>query len=125
MTIEIPQSFWLYFVFFALLALEGLFCLLATTAFAAVAISVEFCVLIGVFMSGLLGSDERIIADDPHPREYSARVCKFVMPARSKRASRNRVGDSCGVWPGSPPRAWISSLRPCRGFPGYPRPGLA
>jgi NADH:ubiquinone oxidoreductase subunit K len=30
MVLEIPHSFWLYFVFFVLLMVDGLFCMLAT-----------------------------------------------------------------------------------------------
>lgn len=41
MTLEIPQSFWLYFTFFVLLFLDGIWCMLATRNLVRVLIGVE------------------------------------------------------------------------------------
>jgi len=40
-TLEIPQSFWLYFTFFALLFVDGIWCMLATRNLVRVLIGVE------------------------------------------------------------------------------------
>ncbi len=68
MTIEIPQSFWLYFVFFALLAFEGLFCLLATRNFLRVLIGVEilmksvtFLLIVAGFLSGRMALAQAMV----------------------------------------------------------------
>lgn len=41
MTIEIPQSFWLYFTFFALLLLDGLWLMLTTRNLVRILIGIE------------------------------------------------------------------------------------
>ena len=41
MTIEIPQSFWLYFTFFVLLLVDGLWCMLATRNLVRILIGLE------------------------------------------------------------------------------------
>ena len=41
MAIEIPQSFWLYFIFIALLMVDGLWCMLATQNLLRILIGLE------------------------------------------------------------------------------------
>ena len=59
MLIEIPQSFWLYFIFFVLLMVDGLWCMLATRNLLRILIglevlmkSVTFFLIVAGYLSG-------------------------------------------------------------------------
>jgi NADH-quinone oxidoreductase subunit K len=44
MTIEVPQSFWLYFIFFILVVIDGLYCVMATRNLIRVLIGLELLI---------------------------------------------------------------------------------
>jgi len=59
MLIEVPQSFWLYFIFFILLLVDGLWCMLATANLLRILIglevlmkSVTFFLIVAGYLSG-------------------------------------------------------------------------
>ena len=68
MPIEIPQSFWLYFTFFALLALDGIWCILATRNLVRILIgleilmkSVTFFLIVAGFLSGRMALAQAMV----------------------------------------------------------------
>jgi multisubunit Na+/H+ antiporter MnhC subunit len=44
MTIDVPQSFWLYFIFFVLVVIDGFYCVLATRNLIRVLIGLELLI---------------------------------------------------------------------------------
>ena len=68
MTIEIPQSFWLYFTFFVLLLVDGLWCMLATRNLVRILIgleilmkSVTFFLIAAGFLSGRMALAQALV----------------------------------------------------------------
>ena len=68
MAIEIPQSFWLYFTFFALLALDGIWCILATRNLVRILIGVEilmksvtFFLIVAGYLAGRMGLAQALV----------------------------------------------------------------
>ncbi len=68
MTIEIPQSFWLYFTFFALLLVDGLWCMLATRNLVRILIgleilmkSVTFFLIVAGYLSGRMALAQALV----------------------------------------------------------------
>jgi len=68
MTIEIPQSFWLYFTFFALLALDGIWCILATRNLVRILIGVEilmksvtFFLIVAGYLAGKMALAQALV----------------------------------------------------------------
>ena len=68
MTLEIPQSFWLYFIFFALLVVDGLWCLLATRNLVRILIgleilmkSVTFLLVVAGYLSGRMALAQALV----------------------------------------------------------------
>jgi NADH:ubiquinone oxidoreductase subunit K len=68
MPIEIPQSFWLYFIFFVLLLVDGLWCLLATYNLLRMLIgleilmkSVTFFLIVAGALSGRMGLAQAMV----------------------------------------------------------------
>jgi multisubunit Na+/H+ antiporter MnhC subunit len=68
MTIEIPQSFWLYFTFFTLLLIDGLWCMLATRNLVRILIgleilmkSVTFFLIVAGYLSGRMALAQALV----------------------------------------------------------------
>ncbi|MCX6093810.1 MAG: NADH-quinone oxidoreductase subunit K [Candidatus Bipolaricaulota bacterium] len=68
MTIEIPQSFWLYFTFFVLLLVDGLWCMLATRNLVRILIgleilmkSVTFFLIAAGYLSGRMALAQALV----------------------------------------------------------------
>ena len=68
MAIEIPQSFWLYFTFFALLALDGIWCILATRNLVRILIgleilmkSVTFFLIVAGYLTGKMALAQALV----------------------------------------------------------------
>jgi NADH:ubiquinone oxidoreductase subunit K len=68
MAIEIPQSFWLYFLFFALLLVDGLWCMLATRNLVRILIgleilmkSVTFFLVVAGYLSGRMALAQALV----------------------------------------------------------------
>jgi NADH:ubiquinone oxidoreductase subunit K len=68
MAIEIPQSFWLYFIFFALLLVDGLWCMLATRNLVRILIGVEiltksvtFLLIVAGYFSGRMALAQALV----------------------------------------------------------------
>jgi NADH-quinone oxidoreductase subunit K len=68
MTIVIPQSFWLYFTFFALLLIDGLWCMLATRNLVRVLIGIEilmksvtFFLIVAGYLSGRMALAQALV----------------------------------------------------------------
>ncbi len=68
MTIEIPQAFWLYFTFFALLFLDGIWCMLATRNMVRVLIGIEilmksvtFFLIVAGFLAGRMALAQALV----------------------------------------------------------------
>ncbi len=68
MTIEMPQSFWLYFTFFVLLLVDGLWCMLATRNLVRILIgleilmkSVTFFLIAAGYLSGRMALAQALV----------------------------------------------------------------
>lgn len=68
MTIEIPHSFWLYFTFFVLLLVDGLWCMLATRNLVRILIgleilmkSVTFFLIAAGYLSGRMALAQALV----------------------------------------------------------------
>lgn len=68
MAIEIPQSFWLYFIFFVLLLVDGLWCMLATRNLLRILIglevlmkSVTFFLIVAGYLSGRMALAQAMV----------------------------------------------------------------
>ncbi len=68
MAIEIPQSFWLYFTFFVLLLVDGLWCMLATRNLVRILIgleilmkSVTFFLIAAGYLSGRMALAQALV----------------------------------------------------------------
>ena len=68
MALDIPHSFWLYFIFFALLLVDGLWCMLATRNLLRVLIgleilmkSVTFFLIVAGFLSGRMALAQAMV----------------------------------------------------------------
>jgi len=68
MAIEIPQSFWLYFIFFILLLVDGLWCMLATYNLLRILIgleilmkSVTFFLVVAGYLSGRMALAQAMV----------------------------------------------------------------
>jgi NADH:ubiquinone oxidoreductase subunit K len=68
MVIEIPHSFWLYFIFFVLLMVDGLWCMLATYNLLRMLIgleilmkSVTFFLILAGFLSGRIALAQAMV----------------------------------------------------------------
>jgi NADH:ubiquinone oxidoreductase subunit K len=68
MTIEIPQAFWYYFIFFILLMIDGLWCMLATYNLLRMLIglevlmkSVTFFLIVAGYLSGRMALAQAMV----------------------------------------------------------------
>jgi multisubunit Na+/H+ antiporter MnhC subunit len=68
MTLEMPQSFWLYFTFFVLLLVDGLWCMLATRNLVRILIgleilmkSVTFFLIAAGYLSGRMALAQALV----------------------------------------------------------------
>jgi NADH:ubiquinone oxidoreductase subunit K len=68
MVLDIPHSFWLYFIFFALLLVDGLWCMLATRNLLRMLIgleilmkSVTFFLIVAGFLSGRMALAQAMV----------------------------------------------------------------
>jgi multisubunit Na+/H+ antiporter MnhC subunit len=68
MTLEMPQSFWLYFTFFVLLLVDGLWCMLATRNLVRILIgleilmkSVTFFLIVAGYLSGRMALAQALV----------------------------------------------------------------
>ena len=68
MTIEIPQAFWFYFIFFILLMIDGLWCMLATYNLLRMLIgleilmkSVTFFLIVAGYLSGRMALAQAMV----------------------------------------------------------------
>jgi len=68
MAIEVPQSFWLYFIFIVLLMVDGLWCMLATRNLLRIVIglevlmkSVTFFLIVAGYLSGRMAMAQAMV----------------------------------------------------------------